>query len=102
MLIVRVGGSVILAGIFLFCTGWAQGQQVEKAPTHADILRGAYGEYRANNDLLSYSLDIRVDPAVKKLSGKNTIRFRMLKSATRIQIDLYENLRVEKILLAGQ
>ena len=34
-----------------------------QAPTKADLLRGAYGRYRANNDLLSYHLDVRVDPA---------------------------------------
>ena len=33
------------------------------AQTRADVLRGEYGRYRANNDLLSYHLDIRVDPA---------------------------------------
>ena len=68
-------------------------------PTHADILRGAYGPYRANNDLLFYHLDIRVDPERKYLSGKNTIRFRMLKDDTRIQLDLQEPLSVDKILL---
>jgi hypothetical protein len=31
-------------------------------PTRYDFLRGAYGPYRANNDLLYYHLDIRVDP----------------------------------------
>ena len=31
-------------------------------PTRTDILRGAYGPFRANNDLLYYHLDIRVDP----------------------------------------
>jgi aminopeptidase N len=68
-------------------------------PTRADILRGAYGPYRANNDLLYYHLDIRVDPDQKFISGKNTIRFRMLKDGTRIQIDLKESLAVDKILL---
>src|SRR5215472_10875835 len=48
-------------------------------PTKADILRGAYGPYRANNDLLFYHLDIRVDPEKKFISGNNTIRFKMLK-----------------------
>jgi aminopeptidase N len=68
-------------------------------PARADILRGEYGRYRANNDLLSYHLDIRVDPAKQLLSGKNTIRFRMLTDDSRIQIDLYAYLKVEKILL---
>jgi aminopeptidase N len=68
-------------------------------PTRADIIRGAYGPYRANNDLLYYHLDIRVDPDQKFISGKNTIRFKMLKDGTRIQIDLKESLAVDKILL---
>src|ERR1700756_4935726 len=59
------------------------------AQTRADILRGEYGRYRSNNDLLSYRLDIRVDPAKQFLSGRNTIRFRMLQDDSRIQIDLY-------------
>ena len=61
-------------------------------PTHADVLRGAYGPYRANNDLLFYHLDIRIDPEKKFVSGKNTIRFKMLKDDTRIQLDLADAL----------
>ncbi|MDD8025489.1 MAG: M1 family metallopeptidase [Acidobacteriota bacterium] len=67
----------------------------------AEALRGAYGPFRANNDLLSYDLDIRIDPAAKSWGGKNTIRFRMLKEDTRIQLDLSAGLKVEKILLDG-
>ena len=79
----------------------AQTSQDPAAPTRADILRGEYGPYRANNDLLSYHLDIRVEPARQFLSGKNTIRFRMLKDDARIQIDLYAYLKVDKILLGS-
>lgn len=70
-------------------------------PTHADILRGAYGQYRANNDLLYYHLDIRVDPDKKLVTGKNTIRFKMLKDDTRIQLDLADALNIDKILLGA-
>jgi aminopeptidase N len=73
----------------------------QKPPTRADILRGEYGRYRANNDLLYYHLDVRVDPARKSIAGKNTIRFRMLKDDTRIQLDLYANLDVDRIVLGG-
>ena len=68
-------------------------------PSHENILRGAYGQYRANNKLISYDLDIRVDPKEKFISGKNTITFRMLKEDTRIQLDLTEVLNVDKIVL---
>jgi len=68
------------------------------APTRADILRGEYGPYRANNDLLFYHLDVRVDPEKRFIGGKNTIRFKMLKDDTRIQLDLHDALHVDKIL----
>jgi aminopeptidase N len=65
------------------------------------MLRGAYGPYRANNDLLSYHLDIRVDPQQQRISGKNTIRFRMLHDDNRIQLDLNDALKIDKILLGA-
>ncbi|PAJ74986.1 peptidase M1 [Pseudoalteromonas sp. NBT06-2] len=66
--------------------------------TKEHILWGEYSKYRANNDLLSYDLSIRVDPEKKYISGNNKIRFKMLKDDSTIQIDLYENLKIEKIL----
>jgi aminopeptidase N len=73
----------------------------EPVPTRAAMLRGAYGPFRANNDLLYYHLDIRVDPEKRFISGKNTIRFRMLKDGTRIQLDLFETLNIDKILFGA-
>lgn len=70
----------------------------ERAPTRADYLRGEYGRYRANNDLLYYRLDVRVDPVRKWIGGVNTIRFRMLQDDTRVQLELYSNLSVDRIL----
>ena len=73
-----------------------------RAPTRLEALRGEYGRYRANNDLLHYDLDIRVDPEKKFISGKNTIRFKMLKDDTRIQLELFSNYTIEKIVLDAQ
>jgi aminopeptidase N len=64
-------------------------------------LRGEYSRYRANNDLLYYHLDVRIDPAKKLVTGKNTIRFKMLSDDTRIQLDLYANLNVDRIVQGG-
>ncbi|HKX29235.1 MAG TPA: M1 family metallopeptidase [Blastocatellia bacterium] len=71
----------------------------QPSPSRADILRGAYGPYRANNDLLSYDLSIRVDPEKKFISGRNIIRFKMLQDDTRIQLDLFANLDIHQIRL---
>ncbi len=114
----RIGSlSVCLAGLFSAYAGAQTSSQhaapvatpkahvrpndegEQPAPTRAAMLRGAYGPFRANNDLLYYHLDIRVDPDKQFISGKNTIRFRMLKDGTRIQIDLLDTLRIDKILL---
>ena len=85
----------LIAPVAIITTSLAQTTQ--QPPTHSNILRGEYGRYRANNDLLFYHLDIRVDPERKFVSGKNTIRFKMLKDDTRIQLDLYDNLKIDKI-----
>jgi aminopeptidase N len=106
--------SLVLASVLGSVSLFAQGVQSPAAPrsaapqpappplrppTRADILRGDYGRYRANNDLLFYHLKVRVDPEKKTISGSNTIRFEMLKEDSRIQLDLYANLNVDRILL---
>jgi len=63
-----------------------------------DTLRGSYGPYRANNDLLFYDLNMRLNIAEKYLSGFNTIRFKMLTDDRRVQIDLFDNMKVDSIL----
>src|SRR6187551_2312465 len=85
---------------FAWClVGSMSPAQAPQEPARASILRGEYGPFRANNDLLSYHLDIRIDPANKYIGGKNTIRFRMLKDDRRIQLDLTDVLKVDKIVL---
>jgi aminopeptidase N len=71
------------------------------APMADDLLRGAYGPYRANNDLLSYNLRIRVDPETKSIKGENEIAFRMLQDGTRIQLELAPSLQIDSLTLQG-
>jgi aminopeptidase N len=92
----RIVLSILTAG--LVCSATPVTQQ---EPTRAEILRGEYGPWRANNDLLHYHLDIRVDPEKNFISGKNSIRFKMLKDGNRIQLDLVATLNVDKILLGN-
>jgi len=91
--------AILLSALLL--AGPLAAQTQRPTPTAGNILRGEYGRYRANNDLISYYLDVRIDPDKKYLSGKNTITFRMLKPDTRIQLDLYANLNVDKITVGG-
>jgi aminopeptidase N len=68
-------------------------------PTAGDVLRGANGPFRANNDLLYYHLDIKVDPVAKSIEGKNRVRFKMLEDASEMQLDLTETLKIDQITL---
>ena len=70
----------------------------QRAPSRAELRRGEYGRYRANNDLLYYDLDVRIDPDKKRISGRNTVRFKMLKDDNRIQLELFANLNVDHIV----
>ncbi len=72
-----------------------------KPPEWTGALRGAYGPDRANNDLLSYQLRVRVDPVAKRIQGTNRIRFRMLKAGDRVQLDLYANLAIDRVSIGG-
>lgn len=83
-------------------TGTAQEERPPSERVRRQELRGSWGRYRSNNDLLHCHLEIRVDPAEKSLSGRNTLRFRMLEDDQRIQLDLYANLSVDGIFLDGQ
>jgi aminopeptidase N len=76
-------------------------EPLPEPPTKAEILRGAYGPYRSNNNLLFYDLTVRVDPTNKVITGDNIVRFKMLQDGTRIQLDLHPALKIERILFRG-
>jgi aminopeptidase N len=98
----RAAVVIGLLAVLAAPAGAAQrGPAAPRTPTQADLLRGAYGPYRANNDLLSYDLDVRVDPDAKSIAGRNTVRFRMLEDGTRIQLDLTPTLAIDGITLDG-
>src|SRR3954463_16096744 len=99
--------AVILATASLVLPRAAAPQQAppgpssERPPSADDIARGEYGRYRANNDLLSYRLDVRVDPDAQSITGRNAIEFRMLRDDTRIQLDLHPALQIDGIVLGS-
>jgi aminopeptidase N len=109
MLLIRVR-SVVLPVLLVFAITLAGAQTVTPAvsadapPAHqeGDKLLGGYGPYRANNDLLHYSLHVRVDPYKQFLSGDNAIRFRMLEDGDRIQLDLVPTFQIDGIMLVNE
>ena len=66
-----------------------------------DRLRGSITQERIWWDLLHYSLDVKVDASKKYISGSNTIKYRVLETNQKMQIDLQEPLRITKIVQNG-
>jgi len=67
-------------------------------PTRAEILRGALTPLRTCYDITSYHLDVRIDPAAKSIRGSNRIGFKATENFARLQVDLFTNLDIEKIV----
>ena len=69
--------------------------------TRQDTLRGSITPERAWWDLTYYDLQVSVDPEKRSISGSNTIRYRVLEAADRMQIDLQEPLELKNALQDG-
>lgn len=69
--------------------------------TEADTLRGSLRPER-NFDVLSYHLNLKVDPEEKYISGYNTIAFKAEEELPVMQVDLFENMKVDSIIYKGQ
>jgi len=67
--------------------------------THADTLRGALSPERSCYDVRYEHLDVRIDPAKKSIGGSNTIEFTVDSSFSRMQVDLFANLNINKVFL---
>jgi aminopeptidase N len=70
--------------------------------TRADTLEGAPLPARTCYDVLYYDLDVAVDPDQRWIGGQNRIRFRAVRDFDSLQLDLYGNLRIDRILYNGQ
>lgn len=70
--------------------------------TRQDTLRGSITPERAWWEIGYYHLDIEVIPDEKYIRGKNTIRFTILDSIRRMQIDLQPPMRITSIEYGAQ
>lgn len=97
--------SLWAALIFAAVAGQARAQlpHDQKVPSfsRADSLRGKWSPERSWYDITYYDLDVRVDPARKWVGGSNTITFRVVGPQSRLQIDLFDNMKIEQITLDG-
>ncbi|WP_333877302.1 M1 family metallopeptidase [Flavobacterium sp.] len=81
--------------ILLIITGI---QQINAQFTRRDTLQGGLRPERTCFDVQRYDLDIKINPTEKSIVGCNTITFKVVENTTAIQIDLFENMKVDSII----
>ncbi len=70
--------------------------------SRGDSLRGNLTPLRTCYDINYYHLDVRVDPDERYISGSNLFRFTATTDFDRLQFDLFDNLKIEKVVYKGQ
>lgn len=67
-----------------------------------DSLRGQLTPLRTCYDVTYYHLDVDVDIPKRSITGSNLIKFKTIQDFNRIQIDLFDNMAIDKILYKGK
>ncbi|MES2416732.1 MAG: M1 family metallopeptidase [Bacteroidota bacterium] len=93
----------LLVLAFVFLSGGLKAQLLnsKKVYTRADTLRGMLTPLRTCYDINYYHLDVKIDIENKSVSGSNEFVFTATQDFTKLQFDLFENLKIEKIVYDG-
>ena len=89
---------LLIFAAFLFSSSQAQLTVPKASYTKADTLRGLLTPLRTCYDINYYHLDVKIDLEDKSVSGSNEFSFTATQDFTKLQFDLFENLKIDKIL----
>jgi aminopeptidase N len=70
--------------------------------TRADTLRGSLRPERSAFDMLKYDLHLKINTQQKFISGYNAIDFKVLNHQKIMQLDLFENMKVDSIVFQSE
>lgn len=93
---------LVLALLYAFKTSNGQLTQPKDKFTRADTLRGMLTPPRTSYDINYYHLDVKVDIENRYISGSNLFRFTANRDFRRLQFDLFDNMKVERITYKGK
>lgn len=91
--------------LMLLCTVAVTAQSLveqKKTYTRADTLRGSLRFERTCYDVTYYHLQVEIDTAARTIKGSNTIRFNALSDFKTLQIDLFDNMKIERIVMGDK
>jgi aminopeptidase N len=93
---------VVILGIISF-NAQAQLGTHKETFTRADTLRGSLtSPFRTCYDIDYYHLDVKFDIDNKFISGSTLFKFTATQDFTKLQFDLFANLKVEKVVYKGK
>lgn len=70
--------------------------------TRADTLRGALTPLRTCYDINYYHLDVKFNIDKKFISGSNQFKFTATRNFTKLQFDLFKNLKINRVVYKGK
>jgi aminopeptidase N len=102
LIFIRMFNKALLALLITFFSVNARAQFPRSSVfTKADTLRGSLSPLRNCYDINYYHLDIKFDIDNKYISGSNTFRFTATTNIDTLQFDLFQNLKINKIMYHG-
>ncbi|QHT68088.1 M1 family metallopeptidase [Rhodocytophaga rosea] len=72
--------------------------QFTQSFTRYDSLRGSLTSARTCYDVVFYDLNLRVEPKERTIKGYNTIYYKTTADFNRLQVDLFRNMQISRIL----
>jgi aminopeptidase N len=72
-------------------------QQINAQFTRRDSLQGGLCMERISYNVLRYDLNITINPEKKEISGYNDITFKAVHPTKKIQLDLFDNMKIDEI-----
>jgi aminopeptidase N len=97
--------SLMLTVISCFICLQAKAQLLEEKKdtyTRADSLRGYLSAVRTCYDINYYHLSVKLDIDKKFISGSTKFQFTATRDFTKLQFDLFANLKVERVVYKGK
>ncbi|GGI27911.1 M1 family metallopeptidase [Pedobacter mendelii] len=91
LLVISLSGSTL----------YAQMLGKNQVNSRADSLRGSLTPLRTCYDINYYHLDVKIDLEQKSVSGSNEFVFTATQDFTKLQFDLFSNLKIEKVIYKG-
>lgn len=96
---------LLLAFITFLCTSVRAQQKdyfSDRSFTLADTLRGALRPERTSFDVTYYELHLEVHPSERSIEGRVEMDYLVKSPTQRIQLDLFENMTIDSIIMGGR